>query len=293
MSTIRSFSFAFLVTFVLAGSGRSDGLSVPSLVAGYSEGASSIQTLYIDYSETYPGPDNKVLARKCVFARDGLKWHFATRPITDDSAPVEEAVECSDGKRAFLYYLRAGASGKVDFGTIQITESRQEPMITPEYTIGLKVPELARFPGANGSLVNVLNSGLSTVKSDLSFGSGGLVFPVTVDHGDFRAEYKISVNIDSDHGFLPALYQVEFSDKMKEDTPSHRDWSLRWETSEFQRFPDGMSGGDRWFPSVARFTQVTGRSDDGKSDVLENVFSIQSVLVNKPLDPSLFNPQIP
>jgi len=86
---------------------------------------------------------------------------------------------------------------------------------------------------------------------------------------------------------------VEFSDEAKEKYTSNRDWSLRWETTEFQRFPDGMSGGERWFPSATKFTQVSGKSDDEKSLVFMNLFSIRSVVINKELDPSLFNPQIP
>lgn len=66
-----------LATVVLVECGQSDDLAVPELVSG------SIKTLYVEYSETFSGFDQD-WSRSCVFARDGRKWHFSTRPIVGE-----------------------------------------------------------------------------------------------------------------------------------------------------------------------------------------------------------------
>jgi len=271
------------------------------LAAGYSETVSSIETLYVEYEERFTDANGSTRAKSCVYARDGSKWHYATTPIPEEDGTteaVEETVTCSDGKQAFLYYLSADprTNGRIDFGTLEVRDARPEPMISPEYAIGVKVADLSRSLPSKGSLVRLLNAHPPLPIQQLGGPSGNelVIRPVAVAAGSVEVEYSIRARLDADHGFLPALLVVEFSEKSKREFPSHQNWSLEWGCQQFQQCLDHASGKQVWFPKHCQFIQRGGSESDPKK-INQSTYSLalRAVEINKALEPNLFNPRVP
>ncbi len=289
---------AAFVVFCSCSASRAADYTVEELSAGYSETVTSIGTLYVEYEERFTDDGGRTASKSCVYARDGIKWHYATTPSAVSGEPAEETVTCSDGKQAFLYYLSSDptAGGKIDFGTLEIRDDRPEPLVSPEYAIGAKVSDLSRSFPSKGSLVKLLNAQPPLPIQQVSGASGNeiIINPIAVTAGSAEVEYSIRARLDADHGFLPTLLVVEFSEKSKLEFPSHRNWSLEWDCQQFQQCLDHASGKQVWFPRKCQFTQK-GRSESDPDEVNQSSYSLEvlTVEINKDLEPVLFNPHVP
>jgi len=274
--------------------------TVEELAAGYSETVSSIETLYVEYEQRFESSDGRTQLESCIYARDGIKWHYSTVPInnSEDVVEDEKTVTCSDGKQAFLYYLPAdpAANGSINLGTLEVRDARPEPMISPEYAIGVKLAELATSYPSQGSLIKLLNAQPPLPIQQVAGARQGefVISPIEIASSSTGVEYSVRAGLDADHGFLPSLLVVEFAEKSKRKFPSHRLWSLRWETQSFQQCLDHAGETQRWFPRECKLTQTSGLDpDSGKAFHSSYSLDVQTIEINKVLDPTLFNPRIP
>ncbi|MAX37796.1 MAG: hypothetical protein CME33_14660 [Gimesia sp.] len=263
------------------------GNSAAELVAGLTETLTSIDSLYCEFTQIQK-MDNEVLdSRRCRYARFGHQWHITEFSVADDKESEVGRTVCFDGERVYSYSVTKSPDGTALTGTVQVHDFQEPPLLSPEYMLGMRLPDLRKSIPAVCQENQVASVTAEAVDQEQLYRLMINSIPNGTTSEGKVYRYDVTCELDPEYGMLPSNIRVEFSPETKAFLESHRLWYQRWYNLEFRRIVDEYTGTERWFP-------VKGILEQGgvkKIPLFE--LSLENTRINANLEENLFNPRIP
>ena len=118
--------------------------SAEKLVNGLTETLTSIHSVYCEFTQVVKTGDKSTSTKRLRYARFDDKWHMTEFSIEDDKVNSKESVVCFDGETVYSYFVTRSPDGKLRDGVVQIqmNYSREPPIVSPEYRIGMRLNDL-------------------------------------------------------------------------------------------------------------------------------------------------------
>ena len=173
------------------------------------------------------------------------------------------------------------------FVQIQMPDSQEPPIVSPEYLIGMRLNDLRQSLPAvcQTNKAIVLPSKIKDTSNAFHLKLSSIQHGKTPEGKSYT--YDVTFDLDSAHSMLPCLIQVEFAPETKAFVETHRNWFQRWRVLEFARVPDESTKSERWFPRRGILEQ------GGNVEAPTFELTIENVRLNANLQENLFDPYAP